>query len=36
LGERGEGGIGAEAVGGAREKKEGKAEKGSDAEDAVE
>jgi hypothetical protein len=36
LGERGEGGIGAEAVGGAREKKKGEAEKGGDAEDAVE
>ena len=36
MGERGEGGIGAEAVGGAREKKKGEAEKGGDAEDAVE
>ena len=36
MGERGEGGIGAEAIGGAREKKKGKAEEGGDAEDAVE
>jgi hypothetical protein len=36
LGERGEGWIGAEAIGGAREKKKGKAEEGGDAEDAVE
>ena len=36
MGERSEGGIGAEAIGGAREKKKGKAEKGGDAEDAVE
>jgi hypothetical protein len=36
LGERGEGGISAESVGGAREKKKGEAEKGGDAEDAVE
>jgi hypothetical protein len=36
LGERGEGGISAEAIGGAGEKKKGKAEKGGDAEDAVE
>jgi hypothetical protein len=36
LGERGEGGIGAEAIGGAREKKKGEAEKGGDTEDAVE
>ncbi len=36
MGERGEGGIGAEAIGGAREKKKGEAEKGGDAEDAVE
>ncbi len=36
MGERGEGGIGAEAIGGAREKKKGEAEKGGDTEDAVE
>ncbi len=36
MGERGEGGIGAEAIGGAGEKKKGKAEKGGDAENTVE
>jgi len=36
LGERGEGGIGAEAVGSAREKKKRETEKGGDAEDTVE
>ena len=36
LGERGEGGIGAEAVGGAREEKKGETEESGDAEDAVE
>jgi hypothetical protein len=36
LGERGEGGIGAEAIGGARKKKKGEAEESGDAEDAVE
>jgi len=36
LGERGEGGIGAETIGGAREKKKGEAEESGDAEDAVE
>lgn len=36
MGQRGEGGIGAEAIGGAREKKKGKAEKGGDAENTVE
>ena len=36
MGERGEGGIGAEAIGGARKKKKGEAEEGGDAKDAVE
>ncbi len=36
MGQRGEGGIGAEAIAGAREKKKGETEKGGDAEDAVE
>ncbi len=36
MGERGEGGIGAEAVGGAREEKKRETEESGDAEDAVE
>ncbi len=36
MSERGEGRIGAEAIGGARKKKKGEAEEGGDAEDAVE
>ena len=36
MGQRGEGGIGAEAVGGAREEKKGETEESGDAEDAVE
>jgi hypothetical protein len=36
LGERGEGGIATEAIGGAREKKKGEAEKGGNAEDTIE
>ena len=36
MGERGEGGIGAEAIGGSREEKEREAEEGGDAKNAVE
>ena len=36
MGQRGEGWIGVEAIGGARQKKKGEAEEGGDAEDAVE